>query len=90
MRQKDDPVADLLGTMGGPDLAVLHGFLPARADTGRFTDDTVISALPLMDAVAHGVGIGHAFFSKPETGHDHDVFIDQIIPNLCRDILQGF
>src|ERR1700675_4037393 len=66
LRQEYAPIADLLRVVRGPDLAVLHGFLLARADRARLALDAVIGFLPLMDPVSHGIGLLQAFRAEPE------------------------
>src|SRR5450432_3625640 len=77
LRQKYAPVPDLLHGMRGPDLAILLRFLLAGSNRARLAVDAVIGLLPLMDPIAHRIGILEAFLSQPQSGDDDDVLVDE-------------
>src|SRR5580693_1416204 len=74
--------------MRRPDPALLLRFLPSSSNGARLALDAVVGLPPLVDSIAHGIGIHQALPARSQPGDDDHVLVDNIVTNLRSDVLQ--
>src|SRR6266436_6607182 len=74
--------------MRGPDPALLLRFLPSSSNGARLAFDAEIGLPPLVDSIAHGIGIHQALLARSQPGEDDHVLVDNIVANVRSDVFQ--